>query len=147
MKLDINTTLDLDPFLTKIKYAKNLEDKEFFGELAKIQSVKDELKDIQEAVEDVERQVKQAINDRAKALYGDNWQAIKGEGFKISRSMTGAVYSVTDKADDKFIQLSVRPDTKAIDSYIETKGELPGGVDFNPKRNESLRITVAKNDS
>lgn len=141
----INATLDLQASLDAIKASKTLkDDKLVFEKLAEFQAVKDQLAAAKEQLDDVEQQVKQAINDRAKATYGNQWDSIVSDGYKITRSFTGSVFNVGDpaKVGDEFLKVELKPETKKIEDYIKSKGSLPEGLDYNPDRGESIRITV-----
>lgn len=142
-KLTLPAEIDLQPILDAIATADTLDDNEqLFGQLAQIQAAKKAFELEKAKLELAEFDVKQAINARAKALYGDAWAAIKGNGYKITRSQTGAVYEITGKAPAKFTKVAVTVDTDAVNAYVEEKGKLPTGIAINQSRGESIRITV-----
>lgn len=135
--------IDTEKIKSQIAEAKELKDsKELFETLALLTSTGKEIKDALEEFAGLEREIKQAINDRAKSLYGDKWSAIAGEKYKVSRSFTGNVYDISDEVDKKFVVVKKSANTKEIDNYIKEKGQLPKGVDLNSQRGEMLRITV-----
>lgn len=143
--IQIDVTVNLDEVLEAIKNADSLQDNEkMFEYLSKIQEVKNKFEQEQEKLENVEKDIKAAINDKAKALYGNDWSAIKGEKFKITRSYSGSVFEITEKTPEKFLIIKKSPNTKAIQAYMQEKNKLPAGVDYNPKRSEVIRITVKK---
>ena len=113
-------------------------------QLTTITKAKNELKDLLEIVEKHESAAKMIINARAKQLYGSDWQAIAGDGFKISRSFTGAVYTLNPdyNTPKKFLKIVTSVDAKAVDAYRDEKNKLPVGVELNPTRGESIRITI-----
>lgn len=144
----INAEFDLAALRASIENVDKIEDAEdFFNQLTEVIRVKAEANDILDRIKSVEAEAKGLINAKAKALYGDDWQAVKGHGFKITRSNTGAVYDITGKPSPKFLVVKKTVDSKAVDEYITTHdGKLPAGIDYNPKRGEQLRITAVKNE-
>lgn len=147
-KITVSLAIDPAPILSAVKSAGDLGKRNttLFGNLAAVAEARGKVEGALELVETLEREVKRAINDRAKALYGKDWTAIEGPGYKITRSFTGSVYDVVapDKVDPKLVNITVRADTKAIDDYVETKDTLPAGIERNPNRAESIRIKVKK---
>ena len=115
---------------------------QLFAKLAEIAQVKSMMADAKEALDKVEAEVKGLINAKAKQLYGDNWQAIAGPGYKISRSFTGAKYEQFGAAPEEFIIIKQSVDSKAVDNYVKAHNELPEGIAVNAARGESIRITV-----
>jgi len=79
---------------------------------------------------------------RPKALYGPQWQAIKGEGYKITRSYTGSIYEVTGEPAPELIEIKKSIKSKLVDEYVKAEGKLPEGIGYNPNRGEAIRITV-----
>jgi len=134
--------INFDDVKKQIEDATKLEGEEFYRRLLEISGLKMIVKDTLEQVEMYERDVKGLINAKAKAVYGNDWQAIKGEKFKITRSKTGSMYLVNGKPNAKFIVTKVTVDSKAVDEFIEENERLPKGIELNDQRGESLRITV-----
>ncbi len=125
-----------------------LEDSEaLFYRLAKIQEVKDQFKSFQNELDVVESDVKSIIKDKALTLYGSNWTAIKGSGYKITRSRTGAVYEEIGKALDKFINIKRTVDAELVDVYVAKNGKLPAHITVNEHRGESIQIKVNLNEN
>lgn len=151
MKFDLTLQFDTDELADQIKAAQKLEtDEAVFAGLAKVVSAKKDLATAKEALDKVESTVKSAINDKAKALYGPNWQAIAGQGFKITRSQSGAVYEVLDNEqaiDAGVVKVDIKPDTDKINEFLETKEKLPPGIGRNESRTEQIRITLEDNDA
>lgn len=141
LKIDIE--LDIDKMITQIDKFDTLENNEqLFGSYAKINEVKAKLKQINEAFDTVERQVKYKINDKAKALYGPDWSAIAGTGYKITRSFSGSVYELGEGVQKKFTKVTVAADRDAIDEYVKENSKLPKGVNYNPSRTEVIKVTL-----
>lgn len=143
-KLTLQAEFDIKAFKDVVASSKDLaDDEKFFASLSQFQKIKNEYKQMGEDLDGAEREIKQAINDRAKAVFGDNWQAIAGSGWKISRSYAGSLYSIEDlaKATD-FVKMEYKPDSKAIDEFISKNSALPDGVSRNSNRTEVLRISV-----
>ena len=138
--------LNLDTFKTILDNIKTIEnDEQFFKGLAAIGIAKSVLKDAMEVVDEYELQAKGLINAKAKALYGSDWQVIKGEHFKVSRSFTGQLYEITneDTVEADFVKVKIAPNAKEIETFRETHdNKLPDGVAINEHRGESIRITV-----
>lgn len=144
---DIKATVEikLAPITQAIEKSKDLKaDRKVFTELAQVALARKEVEDILDQIEAVEREVKLAVNARAKALYGEDWTAVQGPGFKFSRSFGGSIYDIPEpaKVDTKFLKVTVRPNTDKINEFRETKNALPDGIELNPNRNESIKITV-----
>ena len=141
----VKLTVEYDPdkITEVIKEATDLENnKKVFDKLAYIAQIKKEIADMVEGFDKLEREVKYAINDRAKALYGKDWTVIAGEGFRVNRSFSGSVYEIIDAPPKQFVKVTTSPDTKAIDEYVKDKSKLPKGIALNEHRGESIRITV-----
>jgi hypothetical protein len=117
-------------------------DKDVFEGLTQIAKTKSELKDLLETVEKIETESKGLINSRAKALYGNDWQVIAGEHFKVTRSKTGEIYTINGEPNKKFIKVKKSVDSKAVEDFVADNDKLPAGIEINDKRGESLRITV-----
>jgi len=138
-------TIDDDHLKEAIAKSADLEHEQAFAALADITKAKKELADALETLEGVEREVKYTIDDRAKALYGTDWQAIAGDGYKITRSKTGAVYVINPevKPAKKFLKITETVNAKAIEAELEAHdGKLPRGIEYNPSRGTMIRITL-----
>ena len=118
------------------------EDQDFFNELSTIQMFKTIVKDSLEEIESFETEAKGLINNKAKALYGDDWQVIAGEHFKITKSKTGEMYTINGDPNKKFVKTKKSVDSKEVDNFIAENSKLPAGIEINDKRGESLRITL-----
>jgi hypothetical protein len=144
LKLELD--LDFAGISDRLEKAEKLEDNELlFGALAMIDFEKRKLAAANEAFEAVEREVKQKINDKANALYGTNWAAIKGNGYKITKSSVGSVYTIVGQTGEDFVEVKLAPKTKAINDFVKAHSTLPEGIEYNPNRGESIRITVKPN--
>lgn len=144
--IKIEAEFDPEAIKETIASSQKLEDDhKVFEQLASIAKLKKQLANAQDEFDQLEREAKQAINDRAKSLYGEDWSAIKGDKFKIVRYLSGSVYEIvdTDAVDTIFVK-KVDPtlDTDAIDVYRETKSSLPDGIGVNPNRKEVIRVSV-----
>ena len=139
----INAEFDLEQLKADIEASKDLEDDQsFFEQLALIQKTKTQLGDLNDALKSIEVEAKGLINARAKALYGDDWSAIKGDRFKITRSGSGAVYLINGRPGTKFVKTTQSIITEAVKEHIATTGKLPAGIEPNGERGETIRITV-----
>jgi len=144
--IEIQATINLDQLKQVVEDSKDLNDnKELFNKLVEVQRVKDQVGEILDQLTSVEQEVKGLINSKANSLYGNEWSAIKGDGYKITKSGTGAVFAIAGKVQKKFLVIKESLDTKAVNAYIKEKGKLPTGVDYNLSRGHSIRITVNDN--
>jgi len=135
--------IDVDALKEAVEKATKIDDAEsFFEELTQIQRAKMDIKKLTDDLYSIEQDVKGLINTKAKALYGGDWQVIKGEHFKITRSKTGDVYLVNGTPNAKFTKVKVSVDSKAVDEHVIEHDKLPKGIEINDKRGESLRITI-----
>lgn len=142
-KVTISAEIDLTAIKKIVDEALSLEDNAaIFAKLAEFATVKHQLDDAMDAIKSVEAEVKGMINAKAKELYGPNWQAIAGPGYKISRSFTGAKYDHIGKASEEFIIIKQSVDSKAVDNYVKAHSELPEGIAVNSARGESIRMTI-----
>lgn len=145
--IKLEAEIDLDSLRDTIENAKDLNDnKKLFSQLVQVARVKKQVKDILDQADSIEAQVKGFIDSKAKALYGNDWEAIKGDDYKITRSGTGAVFGIIGKVQKKFKVIKETLDTKAVNDYIKETGKLPTGIDYNPTRGSSIRITVQDNE-
>lgn len=148
--LELTIKVDLEAITKAVEDSKNLEDNELlFGKLSAFAFEKKQVEAFNEAFENVERMVKQVINDKAKALYGANWTAIKGSNYKITRSLTGSVYQIIDleKVPENILKVKMDIDSKKVNDYVKANSKLPDGLTVNPNRSESVRITVVPNEN
>lgn len=142
-KVKIEVEFDVDKIKEDIKNAKTLEsDRDFFQNLVVLTKLKKKLEEAFDIYEGIEREIKQEISDKAKALYGDSWTAIKGDNFKITRSFFGSVYGVDDDTPAKWVKIKKSPNTEEINNFIKEKNTLPKGVIYSPNRTESIKIKV-----
>lgn len=142
-EVNINYTFDIDKLKHIIENSKNLNNnEELFFHLAEVARAKKQIDDIKDLLISVDQEAKSLINSKAKALYGSDWQAIKGEGYKITKSFTGSIYSIVDKPNKKFLVIKESVNSSAVDDYVEENEKLPKGIDFNPQRGESIRVVV-----
>lgn len=125
------------------------DNQEMFGELVKITRVKKQLELLLDQVTSIELEAKSAIKGRATELYGANWSAIAGNGYKITKSATGAVFSVLPDAtpDADFYEAKLSLNSKLVENYVKETGKLPEGIEYNSTRGSSIRITVKDEDS
>ena len=135
-------SIDIGALKKSVEEATKIEDsEEFFLQMGSVAGLKKLVKDVLERVEAVEADVKGLINARAKALYGPDWQVIKSDNFKITRSKTGDLYLINGTPSPQFIKVKKSVDSKAIEEYVAKNDKLPKGIEINDKRGESLRIT------
>lgn len=145
--LKIDFEIDINQLKGSIDDSDDLNDNEkLFSKLVEFQRVKEQIKNVLEQVEQIERDAKGTIKQKANQLYGDSWTAIKGDGYKITKSETGAVFNIIGRPQKKFIEIKESVNTKEVLSHIKEKGKLPGGLEYNPSRGTSIRITVHDND-
>ena len=141
--ININAQIDLKALREQIEKATKIEDGEkFFESLSEVYAIKAEIGAVLDQITSIETEAKGLINSKAKALYGNEWQAISGEKFKITRSKTGDVYTLTGKAAPRFVKIKKSVDSKAVENYIAEKGKLPAGIEINDQRGESIRVTL-----
>ena len=138
---------DLGALKKLVEEAVDLNDNPaFFAKLASFQEIKNAFKTASEQLDKVEVDVKGAINARAKALYGETWQAVAGDGYKVGRQKTGAVYEFNPEAkpNKKFLKVVTSVNTDEVAIYVKENSKLPKGIEYNPSRGETLRITIKK---
>ena len=141
--IDLHYKRDDQAVKNLISEAAELENNaELFGRLAEIARIKADFRDVEEQLDNLELDIKAEINDKAKALLGPQWQAIKGDGYKITRSHTGSIYEVTGEPAPELVEVKKSIKTKLVDEYIKAKGTLPEGIGYNPNRGEAIRISV-----
>lgn len=117
---------------------------EAFAGLTTISQFKKQIADALDTIDGIEREAKAAIDARAKTLYGINWQAITGQGYKITRSKTGSVYNINPefKPDKKFLIIKESVNSKLVDAEVELHGKLPKGIEINPDRGTMIKVTI-----
>lgn len=141
--ININAKIDLKALREQIEESTKIEDGEkFFESLTEVYKIKAEIGAMLDQITSIEIEAKGLINSKAKALYGNEWQAISGEHFKITRSRTGDVYTITGQAPPRFVKIKKSVDSKAVDNYVAEKGKLPTGIEINDQRGESIRVTI-----
>lgn len=142
-KVIISAEIDIDAIKKIADEALSLDDNAaIFAKLAEFAHVKGQLDDALDAIKTAEAEIKGIINAKAKQLYGPNWQAISGAGYKISRSFTGAKYEQIGAAPEEFIVIKQSVDSKAVDNYVKANSALPEGIAVNQSRGESIRMTI-----
>jgi len=134
--------IDIGALKKAVEEATKLEDdQDFFLQMGSVAGLKKLVKDVLEEVEAVEQDVKGLVNTKAKALYGNDWQVISGDHFKITRSKTGDLYLINGTPAPQFIKVKKSVDSRAIEEYVAKNDKLPKGIEINDQRGESLRIT------
>jgi len=143
--IELNYKINEEELAKSINEAIKLEDNEqMFDKLCEVKRAKVELEDALEKLEKIDVIAKGLINSKANQLYSNNWQTIVGKGYKITKSSTGNVYVRTPDVTvlKKFLKIVESLDTKAIDMELEKTQKLPKGVEINPSRGQSIRITL-----
>lgn len=143
--IELNYKLDEIKLADTINDAIKLEDnEEMFNQLCQVELAKKDLEDALEKLEQIEVIAKGLINSKAKELYGIDWQTIVSKNYKITRSKTGNIYVINPdiKVNKKFLKIVESLDTKLIDEELEKTQTLPKGVELNPSRGDSIRITL-----
>lgn len=143
--MKIEHEINLENLHKTIEESLNFNDNEMlFGQLSSITTAKNEIKDLLDKVEKIELEAKGLINSKAKALYGNDWQVISGKGYKILRSPTGAVFTRNPaiKVDKKFIKIVESINTDAVKAELDKTEKLPTGIELNPDRGETIKITI-----
>lgn len=146
--IDIEIKIDEQELKSSIEgFISYQDNEELFSKLSSVVKAKKELLDALEKIEAIEKESKGIINSKAKSLYGSDWKVIAGKGYKITRSSTGAVYTINPevKVNKKFLKVIESIDTKAVELELEKTEKLPKGIEYNPQRGESLRITIDEN--
>jgi hypothetical protein len=141
--IEISFSVSKSATLDAINKATDLQnDSDVFRSLSVLAEIKDDIKEIETPINELYKQVIQAISKKAQELYGKDWKVIKGNDYSISRSYSGAVYQITDDTPDQFIKIERKPNTDEIENYIKENSKLPDGVDYNPDRSESIRVKL-----
>lgn len=147
--LKLNISINLESITKAVEESKTLDDNELlFAQLSSFALDRKQVDAFNEAFEEVERMVKQVINDKAKALYGSHWKAISGTGYKITRSNTGSTYEISEpeKVEDSFLKVKFSVNSREVENYIKANSKLPEGLIYNPNRSESIRIKIENDD-
>jgi hypothetical protein len=145
--IELNYQVDDEAIKELVQSAAELEDNdELFSRLAEIARVKQDFRDVEEVLDKLELEIKAEINAKAKALYGAQWQAIKGNGDKITRSHTGSIYEIIGKPAEELIEIKQSIKSKLVEEYVKAKGKLPEGIGYNPNRGEAIRISVTDDE-
>ena len=137
--------IDDEALKASISEAGDLNNNEaMFEKLTEITKAKKELADALDQITSLESLAKSEIDSRAKTLYGKDWQAIAGAGYKISKSYTGAVYNISPdvKPAKKYLVIKESINTKVVEAELEVSGKLPKGIEPNKSRGTSIRITL-----
>ncbi len=142
----LNIEIDIKAIGEAINGAADLNDNDaIFAALASFSAPQKQLKAALDEITKIESAAKGAIKSHAQALYGDDWDAIKGHGYKVTRQPTGAVFTVTGKPKKEFIKTTVSVDTKKVEEFTKANGKLPAGIELNKNRGDSLRVSVDEN--
>lgn len=145
VKIDVE--IDINSIKNLIDESKDLNNnEELFNKLIEFERIKKQAGDILDKVKSIEEEVKGFIGSKGNALYGNEWEAIKGEHYKITKSPTGSVFAISGKVQKKFLVIKESVDTKEVNTYIKEKGKIPSGIDYNPSRGSSIRITIHDNE-
>lgn len=137
--------IDEEALKSSILEATDLNDNEaMFAKLTEISKAKKELADALDQISSLESLAKSEIDSRAKTLYGNDWQAIAGSGYKISKSYTGAVYNISPdvKPAKKYLVIKESINTKVVEAELEVSGKLPKGIEPNKSRGTMIRISL-----
>jgi hypothetical protein len=143
IKLDLE--IDLEALKDVVEKAKDLNDnEELFSQLVEVYRVKKQVGDILDQLTSIETEAKGFIKAKADAIYGSEWTAIKGKGYKITKSSTGSVFNILPdvKPPKQFLVIKESLDSKLVENFIKEKGKLPKGIEYNPSRGSSIRVTV-----
>lgn len=143
--IKIELEIDLEALKGVVEEAKDLNDnQELFSQLVEVYRVKSEIGNILDQLTSIETEAKGLIKAKADALYGSEWTAIKGEGYKITRSATGSVFNILPdaKPPKEFLVIKEAVDSKKVEEFIKEKGKLPKGLEYNPSRGSSIRVTI-----
>lgn len=101
---------------------------------------------LQKEMEEFEKQLKEEIKETAEK-FDPTFKSISGDHCRISYSDRGTKYlideSLRSDLDPSFYEVTakLKPNTGAIDAYIETTGQVPVGV-ILPDRKKSISISV-----
>lgn len=128
---------------TKVSKAKSLEDnKDLYEAVRLIALEKEHLSALLSHVEAAETALKEAVDKRAVELYGDDWEPLESDNYKLLRVSSGAVYVITGEADSRFTKQTVSVDTAKTTKYLTQHGSLPTGIEPNRARGERIVINL-----
>lgn len=148
-KVKIELEIDLQAIKDTIEQAKDLNDnQEVFNKLVSVYKVQNEINRALDDITSVLIQAKGLIKHKADTIFGKDWTAIKGHGYKITRQNTGAVFiTIPDKKPAKeFVQIKEVLNSKRIEEYIKETGKLPKGIEYNSNRGDSIQIKLDLNN-
>lgn len=143
IKLELE--IDLEALKEIIEKATELNDsQELFDSLVEVYRAKKQIGDVLDQLTSIETEAKGLIKNKADTLYGKEWTAIKGNGYKITKSATGSVFNILPdaKPPKEFVVIKETLDSKKVEEFIKEKGKLPKGIEYNPERGSSIRVTV-----
>jgi hypothetical protein len=144
-KIELHISIDVDRIEKTIRKSKDLQlDEQVFHELSWLMDNKKAVDELNDQWEAVEKTIKQALNDKAKALLGPQWKALDGDGFSLRRSLTGAIYQIADaeKIPEALLDVKLTVKSKEVENYIKANSKLPDGLSYNPNRNEQIAIKL-----
>lgn len=145
IKLELE--IDLEALKETIEKATELNDsQELFDSLVEVYRAKKQIGDILDQLISIETEAKGLIKVKADALYGKEWTAIKGKGYKIAKTPTGSIFNILPdaKPPKEFVVIKETLDSKKVEEFIKEKGKLPKGIEYNPSRGSSIRVTVSE---
>lgn len=148
-KIKIELEIDLEALKEVIDKSKDLNDnQELFSQLVEVYRAKKQISDVLDQLISIETEAKGFIKAKADALYSNEWSAIKGNGYKITKSSTGSVFNILPdaKPPKKFLVIKESLDSKLVEAHIKETGKLPKGIEYNPSRGHSIRVTVNENN-
>lgn len=143
--IKIELVVDIETLKDVIDESKELNDnQEMFDKLVEVYRVKKQVGDILDQIISIETDVKGWIKSKANALYGNEWRAIKGNGYKISKSPTGSVFNIIPDSEPpkEFVVVKESLDTALVENFIRETGKLPKGIEYNVSRGSSIRVSV-----
>ncbi len=146
--IKIELEINIDELKDIVNDATDLNDnQQLFSNLVEFERAKKRINAVLDQLISIESDAKGLIKSKAEALYGSEWSAIKGKGYKITKSSTGAVFNIFGKPPKEFLVIKEALDTKLVEAHIKETGKLPKGIEYSPSRGTSLRITVDSNDN
>jgi len=148
-KVKIELELDIEALKEVIEKAKDLNDnQDLFSQLVEVYRAKKQVADVLDQLISIETEAKGFIKAKADNLFGKEWSAIKGDGYKITKSGTGSVFNILPEAKPpkKFLVIKESLDSKLVEAHIKETGKLPKGIEYNPSRGSSLRVTINENN-
>jgi len=145
--IKIDLEINLEEIKDTITEAIDLNDNEqLFSKLVEVYRAKKKINDVIDQLISIETEVKGLIKSKADALYGNEWSAIKGKDYKITKSGTGSVFNIVGKAPKQFLVIKESLDSKLVENFIKETGKLPKGIEYNPSRGYSIRVSVSDNE-